>query len=420
MATPSQSSFLDESDFRLGISGIEDSRNVSFMDMKPTVSSSFAKPVGSSSAALLALKTQSEVPKSAAKGVDRSFYGIATSNTPPGRPISPDHVVRHSSSKAVVGALKALQDKITKLEEERAVAQEKFAQLQAETDRYREELVSSPKRRPEARDSVQLEVDRIKQQHFGHKEVAGPFLDPEPVIRDLRDQSKKLEKALADTDHRLRELEATAVRSRSTSPMPDRRSTSPAPRSVHRRDHGEVPITYTKLPTTRNQDAFQHNDSDDTGVLDHGVNTDRYETSDVDFKYEPNVRRFEEMLQRMKVLNATLDSELDRPKPGRRGPNYKRIYELAEPKYRRSEHHGGDLKIRAPFVVGKSTTQSHNVAVQAQQILAYVKKHGAVLNKAYAMHGDQVDSTNILSPRTEARIQTALRLAEDEFGALTA
>jgi len=114
------------------------------------------------------------------------------------------------SSKAVLAALRALQDKIRRLEIERSQALEEASQLRQQVKHYEIEIEHTKQREALANQKVMAEATSTKERLYTEK------TELEVKLARAADRAAEQAKALGELEFKLRVLEEEKIRARST------------------------------------------------------------------------------------------------------------------------------------------------------------------------------------------------------------
>lgn len=308
---------------------------------------------------------------------------------------SPRATASQTNSRAVVSALKGLQEKIRKLELERADAEDNLKKLAAESRHYKDVL----QKEMTTRESTQGVISKQNKQL-------------EDDLQGAEARCNLLEKQL---DY-MRKMVQTAETDRDTAIQ---RSAMVA------------------------KQAAQQTNEDIRGQMDKlaGLERDHMKLTAQHSIAESKIRELEERLreevhQRKLVQDKTAELEsvaetnrvlMDMTSPPKAKKKKKR--KVPKPKLRAkthstrpSDHYRLNLG-NIPFVVGQSTTKSHSLAANVQTVLSLMKAHNPALCNAAARRAQKRHTTSAGStPRSsesEDAFDELLLGLQDEFGHIT-
>ncbi|XP_068755513.1 centrosomal protein of 57 kDa-like [Montipora capricornis] len=309
---------------------------------------------------------------------------------------SPGGTASHTTdSRAVVSALKGLQEKIRKLELERADAEDNLKKLAAESRHYKDVL----QKELTTRESTQGVIAKQNKQL-------------EDDLQSAEARCNLLEKQL---DY-MRKMVQTAETDRDTAIQ---RSAMVA------------------------KQAAQHTSEDIRGQLEKlaGLERDHMKLTAQHSIAESKIRELEEKLreeahQRKLVQDKTAELEsvaetnrilMDMPRPPKAKKKKKRKVTKHKPiaavnRARPPDHYRLNLG-SIPFVVGQSTSKSHSLGANVQTVLSLMKAHNPALCNAAAKRAQKRYTTSAGStPRSsdsENGFEELLLGLEDEFGHIT-
>lgn len=307
---------------------------------------------------------------------------------------SPRATVSHSNSRAVVSALKGLQEKIRKLELERADAEDNLKKLATESRHYKDVL----QKELTVRESSQGVI--AKQ----NKELEDDLQAAEARCNLLEKQLDYMRKMVqtAETDRDAAIQRSAMVAKQATQQTSDDIRGQLEKLAGLERDHMKLTAQHSiaeskirELEDKLREEAHQRKlVQDKTAELETVAETNR-------------------MLMDMASPPKAKKKKRKAPKPKPR-----RTTQPAKP----SDHYRLNLG-NIPFVVGQSTTKSHSLGANVQTVLSLMKAHNPALCNAAARRAQKRHTTSAGStPRSsdsENAFDELLLGLQDEFGHIT-
>ncbi|CAH1225589.1 CEP57 [Branchiostoma lanceolatum] len=354
-----------------------------------------------------------------ASGFDRSPSLASYQEYPPTRPFinypeytrSPDKPVStfpESNSRAVISALKGLQDKIRKLELERTLAEDNLRSLASETQQYKNSL--------HKRDSEE-EEERL--------EVREP---PIPLSR----HSQEIESQLSAAEMRCNLLEKQLDYMR---------------KMVQNAETERNRAMERQVALERERDTFTRRES--LGKADKLADLEREQQKLVAMQTlaENKIKELQERLkeeqhQRKLVQQRTAElqtqAETNRilleaaspqssPKPKKKKVKKKKAPKQqlsSRPRTQPGPHYRlnlGDI----PFVAGKATTPSHSLGANVQRVISIMKRHTPALcndqmaNRKTARKLMPSSGESSTASASESELSDLLKGLQDEFGQMS-
>nr|XP_054753231.1 centrosomal protein of 57 kDa-like [Lytechinus pictus] len=273
---------------------------------------------------------------------------------PTARPLLGDQIARRkhpeqvravpeSNSRAVVSALRGLQEKIRKLELERAQAETNLKSLSKETSQYRQTLQepTATKRRTQKETQTARDVQEVQSQLSGADQRI-PLLE-----KQLEYMRRMVQSAESDRQAALRMAEARRTHD-TLAQREELQSQEEKLRKLERE--------YNRL--TDNQSVSQSKIRD----LENRLKEERRQRRML-LDREAELRTLTET---NRILLATEQAPEER-RPRKVKKKRRKVPQPTSPR----PHCTGQI----PFVVGKSTTPSHSVNANLQNVLAILKTH---------------------------------------------
>lgn len=308
---------------------------------------------------------------------------------------SPRGTVPQTNSRAVVSALKGLQEKIRKLELERADAEDNLKKLATESRHYKDVL----QKELHVRDSTQGVI--AKQNKQLEEDLQGAEARCNLLEKQLDYMRKMVQTAEADRDTAIQRSAMVAKQAAQQTSEDVRGQLEKL--SGLERDHMKLTAQHSiaeskirELEDRLREEAHQRKlVQNKTAELESVAETNRIL---MDMTSPPRVKKKKR--------------KPPKPKPARRAP------QPAKP----SDHYRLNLG-NIPFVVGQSTTKSHSLGANLQTVLSLMKAHNPALcnaaaRRAQKRHTQSAGSTPRSSDSESAFDELLLGL-QDEFGHIT-
>ncbi|XP_070568116.1 centrosomal protein of 57 kDa-like isoform X2 [Ptychodera flava] len=289
--------------------------------------------------------------------------------------------IPESNSRAVISALKGLQEKIRKLESERTMAEENLRSLATETSQYKEIL----QKEQTVTEASQTEMSKHSQ-------------ELESQLRSADSRCKLLEKQLEYMRKMVQNAEA------------DRNN------------------ALRKSQAFEQQAADWKEDGDESIVQKDKL--DQLEREHVRLQANQTVAELQTVAEANRILLETGNSpHITKSKKSKKKKKKQKTtccrkietHAITEPK----KHYRLNLA-DIPFIAGKSTTPSHNIGSNFQNVLAMMKLHNPAWCEGPAQHYAKTPRSTRSAPRRRASISSTstsgsdlselLLGLQDEFG----
>ncbi|CAH1225580.1 CEP57 [Branchiostoma lanceolatum] len=383
-----------------------------------------------------------------ASGFDRSPSLASYQEYPPTRPFinypeytrSPDKPVStfpESNSRAVISALKGLQDKIRKLELERTLAEDNLRSLASETQQYKNSL----HKRDSEEEEERLEVREPPIPLSRHSQAK-----PRASFQQMMDQLSQGEAKCQAMNGKLNEIEsqlsAAEMRCNLLEKQLDymRKMVQNAETERNRAMERQVALE-------RERDTFTRRES--LGKADKLADLEREQQKLVAMQTlaENKIKELQERLkeeqhQRKLVQQRTAElqtqAETNRilleaaspqssPKPKKKKVKKKKAPKQqlsSRPRTQPGPHYRlnlGDI----PFVAGKATTPSHSLGANVQRVISIMKRHTPALcndqmaNRKTARKLMPSSGESSTASASESELSDLLKGLQDEFGQMS-
>ncbi|XP_066275765.1 centrosomal protein of 57 kDa-like isoform X2 [Branchiostoma lanceolatum] len=397
-----------------------------------------------------------------ASGFDRSPSLASYQDYPPTRPFinypeytrSPDKPVStfpESNSRAVISALKGLQDKIRKLELERTLAEDNLRSLASETQQYKNSLhkrdseegeerleVREPpiplSRHSQAkpRASFQQMMDQLSQGEAKCQAMNGKLNEIESQLSAAEMRCNLLEKQLdymrkmvqnAETErNRAMERQVALERERDTFTR-DERTTIPDSSPTHRREAlGKADKLADLEREQQKLVAMQTLAENKIKELQERLKEEQHQRKLVQ-------QRTAELQTQAETNRILLEaaSPQSSPKPKKKKVKKKKALKQqlsSRPRTQPGPHYRlnlGDI----PFVAGKATTPSHSLGANVQRVISIMKRHTPALcndqmaNRKTARKLMPSSGESSTASASEGELSDLLQGLQDEFGQMS-
>ncbi|XP_035686764.1 centrosomal protein of 57 kDa-like isoform X7 [Branchiostoma floridae] len=354
-----------------------------------------------------------------ASGFDRSPSLASYQEYPPTRPFinypeytrSPSKPVStfpESNSRAVISALKGLQDKIRKLELERTLAEDNLRSLASETQQYKNAL--------QKRDSEE-EEERL--------EVREPTI---PLSR----HSQEIESQLGAAEQRCNLLEKQLDYMRKMVQNAETERNRAMERQVALERERD---TYTRREALGKADKLADLEREQQKLVAmQTLAENKIKELQERLKEEQHQRKLVQQrtneLQTQAETNRILleaASPQSSPKPKKKKVKKKKASKQqcsSRPRTQPGTHYRlnlGDI----PFVAGKSTTPSHSLGANVQRVIALMKRHNPALcndqmaNRKTARRLLPSSGDSSTASASESELSDLLQGLQDEFGQMS-
>ncbi|XP_035686760.1 centrosomal protein of 57 kDa-like isoform X3 [Branchiostoma floridae] len=397
-----------------------------------------------------------------ASGFDRSPSLASYQEYPPTRPFinypeytrSPSKPVStfpESNSRAVISALKGLQDKIRKLELERTLAEDNLRSLASETQQYKNALQKRDSEEEEERlevreptiplsrhsqakprASFQQMMDQLSQGEAKCQAMNGKLNEIESQLGAAEQRCNLLEKQLdymrkmvqnAETErNRAMERQVALERERDTYTR-DERTSVPDSSPAHRREAlGKADKLADLEREQQKLVAMQTLAENKIKELQERLKEEQHQRKLV--QQRTNELQTQAETNRILLEAASPQSS---PKPKKKKVKKKKASKQqcsSRPRTQPGTHYRlnlGDI----PFVAGKSTTPSHSLGANVQRVIALMKRHNPALcndqmaNRKTARRLLPSSGDSSTASASESELSDLLQGLQDEFGQMS-
>ncbi|XP_066275773.1 centrosomal protein of 57 kDa-like isoform X3 [Branchiostoma lanceolatum] len=397
-----------------------------------------------------------------ASGFDRSPSLASYQDYPPTRPFinypeytrSPDKPVStfpESNSRAVISALKGLQDKIRKLELERTLAEDNLRSLASETQQYKNSLHKRDSEEGEERLEVReppIPLSRHSQvdtqselwraslpPHAGsdadmHATAIIPEIESQLSAAEMRcnllekqlDYMRKMVQNAETERNRAMERQVALERERDTFTR-DERTTIPDSSPTHRREAlGKADKLADLEREQQKLVAMQTLAENKIKELQERLKEEQHQRKLVQ-------QRTAELQTQAETNRILLEaaSPQSSPKPKKKKVKKKKALKQqlsSRPRTQPGPHYRlnlGDI----PFVAGKATTPSHSLGANVQRVISIMKRHTPALcndqmaNRKTARKLMPSSGESSTASASEGELSDLLQGLQDEFGQMS-
>ncbi|XP_040196109.1 centrosomal protein of 57 kDa isoform X2 [Rana temporaria] len=311
-------------------------------------------------------------------------------------PDRPGHAYPESNGRAIISALKNLQEKLRQLELDRKKAEENINQLEKESLDYRQHL-------DEQRQSKDSLVDDVSRKN---KDLTRQLLTAQSRCSFLERQLEYMKKTIQSAESEKKSVLQTQVTLESDKAL----------EKINMREKvDKLEQEYLKLTTIQ---VVSENKIRD---IEQKLREEEHQRK----RIEEKATQLQSSLETNRILFKSLTS-LPKDAKSAKPTTYteKKASSLShsrqtQPHYRLSL---GDV----PFVAGKSTAPSHSVGANVQHVLHLMKQHNKVLCNDRVVSDQPIDSKmygvqwkNDTDSRTYRDLSELLLTLEDEFGQMS-
>ncbi|XP_066275790.1 centrosomal protein of 57 kDa-like isoform X5 [Branchiostoma lanceolatum] len=368
-----------------------------------------------------------------ASGFDRSPSLASYQDYPPTRPFinypeytrSPDKPVStfpESNSRAVISALKGLQDKIRKLELERTLAEDNLRSLASETQQYKNSLHKRDSEEGEERLEVReppIPLSRHSQEIESQLSAAEMRCN---LLEKQLDYMRKMVQNAETERNRAMERQVALERERDTFTR-DERTTIPDSSPTHRREAlGKADKLADLEREQQKLVAMQTLAENKIKELQERLKEEQHQRKLVQ-------QRTAELQTQAETNRILLEaaSPQSSPKPKKKKVKKKKALKQqlsSRPRTQPGPHYRlnlGDI----PFVAGKATTPSHSLGANVQRVISIMKRHTPALcndqmaNRKTARKLMPSSGESSTASASEGELSDLLQGLQDEFGQMS-
>ncbi|XP_071491180.1 centrosomal protein of 57 kDa-like [Diadema antillarum] len=299
---------------------------------------------------------------------------------PTARPLLADQVARRSSpdkvravpesnSRAVISALRGLQEKIRRLEAERVQAEANLKSLSTETSQYRQTLLKQTSDRQSEASKTSKQYKEVQTQLSGAEHRAAL------LEKQLEYMRRMVQTAESDRQAALRQADARRAQD-SLAQREGIKSQEEKLRQMER-DHARL---------AANQAASEGKIKE----LEERLQQERRQRK----LLVDQAAELRTLAETNRIMAAT-EVAVDRPRPTKTKKKKRKAPQRTSP--RQSPGTGHHCTGHLPFVVGKSTTPSHSVNANLQSVMALLKTHNTAWcnNGPLARHSPRPQSAKV-------------------------
>ncbi|KAM5179768.1 centrosomal protein of 57 kDa isoform 2-T2 [Mantella aurantiaca] len=314
----------------------------------------------------------------------------------PGSPDRPGHAYPESNGKAIISALKNLQEKLRRLELDRQKAEENIKQLAKESSDYRQQLDDQR----QSKDDVVEDVSRR------NKDLTRQLLAAQSRCSLLERQLEYMKKTVRNA-----ESERNSVLQKQVSLESDQ--------ALEKINLGEkldkLEQEYMKLTTIQ---VVSENKIRD---IEQKLREEEHQRK----RIEDKAAQLQSNLETNRILFKSLTS-LTKDTKSTKAASYT---EKAASSVSHSRHTQPHYRLSlgdVPFVAGKSTAPSHSVAANVQHVIHLMKQHKKVLCNERVVSDQPIDGKrygvrwkNDTDSKAYQDLSDLLLTLEDEFGQMS-
>ncbi|XP_078618119.1 centrosomal protein of 57 kDa-like isoform X5 [Branchiostoma floridae x Branchiostoma japonicum] len=368
-----------------------------------------------------------------ASGFDRSPSLASYQEYPPTRPFinypeytrSPSKPVStfpESNSRAVISALKGLQDKIRKLELERTLAEDNLRSLASETQQYKNALQKRDSEEEDERPEVREPTIPLSRHSQEIESQLGAAEQRCNLLEKQLDYMRKMVQNAETERNRAMERQVALERERDTYTR-DERTSVPDSSPAHRREAlGKADKLADLEREQQKLVAMQTLAENKIKELQERLKEEQHQRKLV--QQRTNELQTQAETNRILLEAASPQSS---PKPKKKKVKKKKASKQqcsSRPRTQPGTHYRlnlGDI----PFVAGKSTTPSHSLGANVQRVIALMKRHNPALcndqmaNRKTARRLLPSSGDSSTASASESELSDLLQGLQDEFGQMS-